>query len=110
MDNQLKILKSYKQSVFAGNATKEKVDKGEKIITIENNKFSFEPSPGRLLIATIEPQGTENGKEIFHTDKGCPIAISSTEVFLTFIERMKWHLLIIWVTQLLTGRTKQVVV
>ncbi len=82
MDNELRILKSYKQKVLAGNETKEKVYKGEKLITIEGNKFSVELPTGSLLTGTLKPQGTENGKEVFHTDKECPIAITKDEVFL----------------------------
>lgn len=82
MDNELRILKSYKQTVLAGNETKEKVYKGEKLITIEGNKFSVELPTGSLLTGSLKSQGTENGKEIFHTDKECPIVISNSEVFL----------------------------
>ena len=82
MENELRILKSYRQTRLAGDETKEKVYNGEKLITIEGNKFSVELPTGSLLTGTLKSLGTENGKEIFNTDKECPIAISKSEVFL----------------------------
>lgn len=82
MENELKIFKSYKQSVLAGNSSKEKVFKVEKIVTIEGNKFSAELPNNTTLTTTIKRQEDESGKEIYQTDEGCPVAISEKEIVI----------------------------
>ena len=82
MENDLKILKSYRQSVIADNATKDKIYKDEKIITFEGDRFSFELPNGGVLTGTMAKQEPQNGKEIYLTDKECPIAISNDEIFI----------------------------
>jgi hypothetical protein len=82
MRNELKILKSYKQSVLEDTATKDKIYKGEKIITIEDDKFSIELPKGGVLTGTLTPQAPQDGMDTYLTDKGCPVAISNEKLFI----------------------------
>lgn len=86
MNNKLIILKSHKQAVIKGNSAKEKISNSEKIITIDNNLLSVELPDTTSLITTITPHGTENGKEIYHTNEGCPVTISDNELFMNLYE------------------------
>jgi len=82
MANELKILKSYKQSVIEDTATKDKIYKGEKIITIEGDKFSIELPKGGVLTGTLTPQPPQDGMDTYLTDTGCPFGISDDKVFV----------------------------
>lgn len=82
MEDTLKILKSHKQAVINANSAKEKIYKTETLIAIDNNVLSVELPDGSSLVSPLKHQGTDNGKEIYHTTDGCPVTISNSELFI----------------------------
>lgn len=82
MTKDLKIYTSPRQSILSGNDSKEKKFQGVRTITIEDNKFSVELPNNTTLTGTLTFQKTEDGKDIFLTDTGCPFAISKDEIII----------------------------
>ena len=86
MENELKILKSYKQSIIEGESTKDKIYNREKIITIEGDKFSIElPKGGELTGTLIQQHEKTLGMDTYLTDTGCPVTISDEKLFINLM-------------------------
>ena len=84
MTKDLKIYTSPRQRILSGSDSKEKKFQGTRTITIEDNKFSVELPNNATLAGKLTFQKTDpfNGKKIFHTDTGCPFAISNEEIII----------------------------
>ena len=80
MNNELKIYISPRQTAIIGNSDKDKKFNGDKIITIEGNKFSMELPMGNLVSGSITFEKTENGEDVYLTDTDCPLVISKDEI------------------------------
>jgi len=82
MNNHVKILKSLRQSVIAGNSTNSQIYLTEKVITIEGSRISVELPDNTILSTNLVLKSVENGKEIYHTENGYPLTISDSAVFI----------------------------
>jgi len=81
--NELKVFKSYKQTILDG-TSKEKTYRAERQIKIDGNKITFELPDGSIFNSSIELQPSEDENIVYLTDTNCPIAISDTEIFINF--------------------------
>lgn len=86
MNKELKIYTSPRQSAFIGMTTKETKYQGNRTITVEGDEFSIELPDNKILTGTLIFQQSENGKDTYLTDTGCPIAFSEEQIFLNLYQ------------------------
>lgn len=81
--DNLKSYISQKQTCINGNETEAKEFNDKRIILLSSNSYKIELPDGTIISGHMtKQQDNEEGKSVYLTDKGCPIAVGQEEIFV----------------------------
>lgn len=77
---------SSNQKGFIGYGSSEKEFHGKRLLNINDNSYKIELPDNTVIEGNLTRQPDKDGKMIYLTDKGCPIAINGNEIFVNLYQ------------------------